>query len=84
MLVSDLGSRKRYELGLFSLDTSVSVAAIAERYSWRWQIERCNATGKQILGVGDACNSVQKAVERTVWFGLLAQTLLILWYARYA
>ena len=36
------------------------------------------------MGVGDACNRVQKAVERTVPFGFLAQTLLILWYARYA
>ena len=27
---------------------------------------------------------MQKAVERTVPFGFLAQTLLILWYARYA
>ena len=84
VLVRDPGSRKPYDLGLFSLDTSVSPAAIAERYSWRWPIEPSNATGKQILGVGDACNRVQKAVERTVPFGFLAQTLLILWYARYA
>ena len=73
-----------YDLGIFTLDTDAGPAAIAERYSWRWPIEPSNATGKQLMGVGDACNRVQKAVERTVPFGFLAQTLLILWYARYA
>jgi hypothetical protein len=66
------------------LDTDAGPAAIAERYSWRWPIEPSNATGKQLVGVGDACNRVQKAVERTVPFGFLAQTLLILWYAQFA
>ncbi len=41
-------------------------------------------TGKQILGVGDACNRAEKAVERTVPFGFLIQSLLIVWYARQA
>ena len=45
-------------------------------------IEPSNATGKQILGVGDACNRTEKAVERTVPFGFLIQSLLILWYTR--
>ena len=84
VLVRDPGSRKPYDLGLFALDTSASPAAIAERYSWRWPIEPSNAAGKQLLGVGDACNRTQKAVERTVPFGFLVQTLLITWYARSA
>jgi hypothetical protein len=84
VLVKDPGSAKPYELGLFTLDTQADPAAIAERYSWRWPIEPSNATGKQILGVGDACNRVEKAVERTVPFGFLIQTLLIVWYARCA
>jgi len=82
VLVRDPGSGKAYDLGLFTLDTEADPAAIAERYSWRWPIEPSNATGKQILGVGDACNRVEKAVERTVPFGFLIQALLILWYAR--
>ncbi len=49
-----------------------------------WAIEPSNAAGKQFLGVGDACNRTQKAVERTVPFGFLVQTLLITWYARSA
>jgi hypothetical protein len=84
VLVRDPASRKPYDLGLFSLDTAAAPAAIAERYSWRWPIEPSNAAGKQLLGVGDACNRVQKAVERTVPFGFLIQTLLITWYARSA
>ena len=84
VLVRDPGSGKPYDLGLFTLDTDADPAAIAERYSWRWPIEPSNATGKQLLGVGDACNRADKAVERTVPFGFLVQTLLICWYARCA
>jgi hypothetical protein len=84
VLVRDPGSGKDYDLGLFTLDTEADPAAIAERYSWRWPIEPSNATGKQILGVGDACNRLEKAVERTVPFGFLVQSLLIVWYARCA
>jgi hypothetical protein len=81
VLVRDPGSPKPYDLGLFTLDTGAEPAVIAERYSWRWAIEPSNATGKQILGVGDACNRTRKAVERTVPFGFLIQALLICWYA---
>jgi len=84
VLVRDPGSARPYDLGLFTLDTTADPAAIAERYSWRWPIEPSNATGKQILGVGDACNRAEKAVERTVPFGFLVQSLLICWYARCA
>jgi len=84
VLIRDPGSGKPYDLGLFTLDTDADPAAIAERYSWRWPIEPSNATGKQLLGVGDACNRADKAVERTVPFGFLVQTLLICWYARCA
>jgi len=84
VLIRAPGSGKPYDLGLFTLDSQADPAAIAERYSWRWPIEPSNATGKQLLGAGDACNRVQKAVERTVPFGFLIQSLLIAWYARCA
>ena len=83
VLVRDPGSPQPYDLGLFTLDTGADPAAIAGRYSWRWPI-KADATGKQILGVGDACNRVQQAVERTVPFGFLIQSLLICWYAAFA
>jgi hypothetical protein len=81
VLVRAPSSGKPYDLGLFTLDTQAGPAAIAERYSWRWPVEPSNATGKQLLGVGDACNRVAKAVERTVPFGFLIQSLLVCWYA---
>ena len=82
VLVKDPGSGKPYDLALFTLDLAATAAGIIERYSWRWPIEPSNATGKQILGVGEACNRLEAAVERTVPFGFLVQSLLILWYAR--
>ncbi|MGH3070473.1 MAG: IS701 family transposase [Streptosporangiaceae bacterium] len=82
VLVRDPGSGKPYDLGLFTLDTAAAPAATVERYSWRWAIEPSNATGKQVMGVGDACNRVEAAVGRSVPFGFLVQSLLILWYAR--
>ena len=41
-------------------------------------IEPSNAAGKQLMGVGDACNRAENAVERTVPFGFLVQSLLTL------
>src|SRR6266567_4598830 len=82
VLVRDPGSGKPYDLALFTLDPAATAATVIERYSWRWPIEPSNAAGKQILGVGQACNRLEAAVERTVPFGFLIQSLLICWYAR--
>ncbi|MGH3163922.1 MAG: IS701 family transposase [Streptosporangiaceae bacterium] len=81
VLIREPDSAKPYDLGLFTLDTVSSPAQIAERYSWRWAIEPSNATGKQLTGAGDACNRTQRAVERTVPFAFLVQSLMIVWYA---
>jgi DDE superfamily endonuclease len=80
ILVREPGQAR--DLALFTLDLAATAAAVIERYSWRWPIEPSNATGKQILGVGEACNRLEAAVERTVPFGFLVQSLLICWYAR--
>ena len=37
-----------------------------------------------MLGAGDACNRTERAVERTVPFAFLIQSLLICWYVRRA
>ena len=84
VLVKEPGSARPCDLAIFTLDTAASPEAVIERYAWRWPIEPSNAAGKQIMGVGDACNRVTAAVERTVPFGFLVQSLLICWYARYA
>ena len=81
VLMREPGSKKPYDLGIFTLDTALSAAEAIERYSWRWAIEPSNAAGKQVTGAGDACNRVPKAVERTVPFAFLIQSLMITWYA---
>ncbi|UQX12047.1 hypothetical protein [Candidatus Mycobacterium methanotrophicum] len=72
-----------YDLAVFTTDTTTTTdaAGIIARYAERWSIEPANATGKQLLGAGQARNRVQRAVERTVPFGFLVQTLVIIWHA---
>jgi hypothetical protein len=84
ILMREPDSEKPYDLGIFTLDTSLTPVQAIERYSWRWPIEPSSAAGKQLPGVGDACNRTARAAERTVPFGFLIQTLLITWYARSA
>jgi hypothetical protein len=51
-----------------------------ERYAARWSIEVAFADAKQITGVGEARNRTQRAVERTVPFGLYTQSIVVTWY----
>ncbi len=81
VLVRDDASGKAYDLALFTLDAAATAAQVVERYAVRWSIEPSNATGKQQLGVGQARNRVKQAVERTVPFGMLMQSMVICWYA---
>ena len=81
VLTRQPGSKKPYDLGIFSLDTAASPAQLTERYSWRWPIEPSNAAGKQLTGAGDARSRTQRAVERAVPFAFLVQSLVIAWYA---
>ena len=80
VLVREAGSAKPYDLALFTLDAASSAAGVVERYATRWSIEPSNATSKQQTGVGQARNRLPKAVERTVPFGMLTQSLVIIWY----
>jgi hypothetical protein len=83
VLVRDPGSdpERGYDLALFTTDVHASAEGIAARYAKRWSIEPAHATAKQLLGVGQARNRVARAVERTVPFGLLIQSLVTVWYA---
>jgi hypothetical protein len=81
VLVREPDTTTGYDLALFTTDRDSDTEHIVERYADRWSIEPANATGKQLLGVGQARNRVQRAVERTVPFGFLIQTLVIVWYA---
>jgi DDE superfamily endonuclease len=80
LLVHEPGATTGYDLALFTTDRGSGGEHIVERYAQRWSIEPANAIGKQLLGVGQARNRVQRAVERTAPFGFLIQTMVILWY----
>jgi hypothetical protein len=43
-------------------------------------METAIAGGKQLLGIGQARNRLRKAVERTVPFGFIVYSLVIVWY----
>jgi DDE superfamily endonuclease len=81
VLVRDDDSAKAYDLALFIVDADTNASKVIERYAVRWSIEPSNANGKQQMGVGQARNRLPKAVARTVPFGMLVQTLVIVWYA---
>jgi hypothetical protein len=65
---------------LASTDPAAGSAELIARYDSRWTIETAHQEAKA-HGVGQARNRVQNAVERTVPFGFLAQTITIAWYA---
>jgi hypothetical protein len=81
VLVREDAPTKPYDMALYTLDIDTDDARIVERYAVRWSIEPTNATSKQHMGVGQARNRLPKAVERTVPFGMLVQSLVVLWYA---
>jgi len=82
ILVRDLDARRRL-LALITTDLHTPAEQIVARYANRWSIEQTIKDGKDLLGVGDAQNRLQAAVQRTVPFMLLTLTILICWYARY-
>jgi hypothetical protein len=79
VLVRDPGQQKI--LALFTTDRDSTVETIVARYAHRWTIETAIAAGKQLLGIGQARNRLQRAVERTVPFGFVVYSLVIVWYA---
>jgi hypothetical protein len=83
VLLREIGSTTPYGLALFSTDMNATGEQIVERYAVRWSIEPSNANSKQQTGVGQARNRLPKAVERTVPFGMIIQSMVITWYALY-
>ncbi len=68
-----------FDVALASTDTTAATGELIARYDSRWTIETAHQEAKA-HGVGEARNRVQKAVERTVPFGFLTQTITITWY----
>ena len=81
VIVREPGDTDGYRIALVSTDLAASPAEIVARYAERWSIEVAFQDAKQTLGVGQARNRVCRAVERTVPFGFLCQTIAVAWYA---
>jgi hypothetical protein len=81
VLVRDRHSTDGYDLALLSTDPTSPVPTLVERYAARWAIEVAIHDAKQTTGAGQTRVRTRRAVERTVPFALLIQTLVVLWYA---
>lgn len=81
VIVRELSDAEGYRIALIATDVEVGVAEIVARYADRWSIEVAFQDAKQTAGVGEARNRVKRAVERTVPFGLLCQSIAVAWYA---
>jgi hypothetical protein len=80
MLIRKPGRSEGFDVALASTDIDATAGELIARYDSRWTIETCHQEAKA-HGVGQARNRVQRAVERTVPFGFLTQTITIAWYA---
>ena len=80
MLIRKPDRTDGFDVAIASTDTTATTAELITRYDSRWTIETAHQEAKA-HGVGQARNRVKRAVERTVPFGFLAQTITIAWYA---
>lgn len=84
VIVRELTDAEGYRIALITTDLEAEVAEVIARYADRWSIEVAFQDAKQTVGVGEARNRVKPAVERTVPFGLICQSLAVAWYALHA
>jgi hypothetical protein len=83
ILLREADTTGGYDLALITTDLTSPAVAIVARYADRWSIEVTIEDGKQITGVGETRTRTRTAVERTVPFGLITQSLIIIWYAQH-
>ena len=67
-------------MAIFTTDTTSDTETVVARYADRWPIEVAIAGGKQLLGIGQARNRLQRAVERTVPLSFCVYRLVVVWY----
>jgi len=80
MLIRKPGRSEGFDVALASTDITATSGELIARYDSRWTIETAHQEAKA-HGVGQARNRVRTAIERTVPFGFLTQTITITWYA---
>lgn len=69
-----------YDIAIVTTDLDSTVEQIITRYASRWAIEVAFHDAKNTTGVGETRNRVTKAVERTVPFTFMVQSITALWY----
>lgn len=79
LLVRDPERTEGYDIAIASTDADANASELIARYQCRWTIETSFQEAKT-HGVGAARNRVKEAVQRTVPFGFLCQTLTIVHY----
>ncbi len=80
ILLRDDGTDTGYDLALVTTDLTAAAAGLISRYAWRWSIEVTFGEARDLLGVGQDRNRTQRAVERTVPYGLYCYSITVLWY----
>jgi hypothetical protein len=80
ILIRNPGRTEAFDVALASTHVDAAAPELIARYDSRWTIETAHQEAKA-HGVGEAHNRVQRAVQRTVPFGFLAQTITVAWYA---
>src|SRR5918995_251974 len=81
VLVGDRTAAPARELALFTTDLTSTVEQIVARYAGRWSVEVAIETAKGRWGSGRARNYLEQAVARTLRFGMLTMSLVVIWYA---
>ena len=82
VLVRDETTTSGYDLALVTTGTAAA-GGLVTRYAMRWSCEQSCTGARNVLGAGEARNRTRLAVERTVPFGMLVHTLIVVWYARH-
>ena len=80
VLLRDDATDTGYDLALVTSGPTATAADLITRYAWRWSIEITFEEARDLLGVGQARNRIQRAVERTVPFGLYCYSITVIWY----
>lgn len=65
----------------YSTDVSMKARKILSLFSFRWSIEVTHFDCKQHLGLEDAANRTEKAVQRTAPMAMFLHSLTVVWYA---
>ena len=79
ILIRNPGTTDGFDVAIASTDVNAPATELLARYDSRWTIETCNQEAKA-HGAGQAHNRVKQAVQRTVPFGYLTQTITIACY----